>query len=247
MLREICEEFENHCSNREQFASRRTEAFSKQFRVWLEQDPDYGCLAPMYGRDHKFAFERVSRKPSIEITQKKEYRFKGKLENIFSQDVTQKRMTEGRKQELLAKVEQVAWNDGQAFVGVQCDIKVVDDKETGRIIADMFVLYNIKTEKDKPDKMSVSIAAAKGIMRGSLDVLYNLESAKAEKIFQHSFETLEIDESDKQALCVSLTLQSTDAIKQYFQGQGYILRGCRFVLHQETISYDDERQGLLSS
>ena len=69
------------------------------------------------------------------------------------------KMSAERKGELLAKIERVACNDATAFAGVESDIRVATNSESGEIVIDM-VAHFMKTDEDRPDYMNVSYAAA---------------------------------------------------------------------------------------
>ena len=58
---------------------------------------------------------------------------------MFDLAIKQGKMTEERKQELLAKISMVASNDLTAFDGAESDIKVSKDAETGKILIDIVV------------------------------------------------------------------------------------------------------------
>ena len=73
-------------------------------------------------------------------------------------------MTEGRKDELLAKISKVANSDPTAFPGVESDIKVTKDEESGNFTVDLSVHYIIENQ-DESDKMDVAYATARSIIR----------------------------------------------------------------------------------
>ena len=77
----------------------------------------------------------------------------------FSLSVSQKKMTEERKQELLAKIEKVASNDVSVNAGTDYDLKVSKEDQDGSIIIDL-VAHIIKSDENEPDKMNVSYASA---------------------------------------------------------------------------------------
>ena len=58
-------------------------------------------------------------------------------ENIFSMDVEHEKMTDARKEELMAQIERVASDDVANFSGVGGDIKLVEDEATGDIVIDL--------------------------------------------------------------------------------------------------------------
>ena len=80
-------------------------------------------------------------------------------EEQFGLAVRHKKMTEDRKQELLAKIEQVASNDITVFAGTDYDVKVQKNQENGSIVIDL-VAHIMKSDENEPDKMNVSYAAA---------------------------------------------------------------------------------------
>ena len=56
-------------------------------------------------------------------------------------------MTEARMQELLAEICQVASNDVTAIVGLETDIKLYRDGESGSIVIDMLANW-MKSDED---------------------------------------------------------------------------------------------------
>ena len=80
-------------------------------------------------------------------------------ESQFGLAVRHKKMTEDRKQELLAKIEQVASNDVTEFSGTDHDVKIQKNQEDGSFIIDL-VAHSIKSDEGDPEKMNVSYAAA---------------------------------------------------------------------------------------
>ena len=75
-------------------------------------------------------------------------------------------MTEERKDELLEKILKVVNNDTTAFAGVERDIRVVKDSKSGDIVIDM-VAHFIKTDENEPDRMNVSYACAKSVIKNA--------------------------------------------------------------------------------
>ena len=80
-------------------------------------------------------------------------------EEQFGLAVRHKKMTEDRKQELLAKIEQVASNDITMFAGTDYDVKIQKDEQDGSLTMDL-VAHSMKSDENEPDKMNVSYAAA---------------------------------------------------------------------------------------
>ena len=59
-------------------------------------------------------------------------------------------MSDTRRQELLAKISKVASNDVTATDGLESDVKLHRDAETGKIVIDMLVNW-MKSNEDVPD------------------------------------------------------------------------------------------------
>ena len=75
-------------------------------------------------------------------------------------------MTERRKEELLAKIKKVADNDATAFAGVESDIQVSRDNQSGDIEIDLAVHF-IVSDEDESDKMNVSYSACKSYIKNA--------------------------------------------------------------------------------
>ena len=73
--------------------------------------------------------------------------------------VRHKKLTQERKSELVDKIQRVVSNDAAAFAGTETDIKVSVNSENGEIMIDMVAHY-MRADKDRPDFMDVSYAAA---------------------------------------------------------------------------------------
>ena len=76
------------------------------------------------------------------------------------------KMTEGRKEELLVKIQQIADNSTNAYAGVESDIKVNRDDVSGDIEVDLVVHYMASAENED-DRMNVSYAAAKSTIKNA--------------------------------------------------------------------------------
>ena len=68
-------------------------------------------------------------------------------EDVFGQAIKNGKMSEARMQELLAKISQVASNDVTAFDGLETDIKLYRDGESGSIVIDMLANW-MKSDED---------------------------------------------------------------------------------------------------
>ena len=68
-------------------------------------------------------------------------------------------MTLERREELLAKINQIACNNATVFLSTEADIKVTKKSESSEIVIDI-VAHFMRTDKDRPDNISVSYAAA---------------------------------------------------------------------------------------
>ena len=69
------------------------------------------------------------------------------------------KMTEERREELLARISKVVSNDARASVGTETDIRVSRSSESGKILIDM-VAHFMRPDGTKPTCMNVSYAAA---------------------------------------------------------------------------------------
>ena len=69
------------------------------------------------------------------------------------------KMSEARREELLAKIARVASNDAAAFAGTESDITVSQDGAGGDIAIDVLAHW-IQSNEEEPDKMLVHYAAA---------------------------------------------------------------------------------------
>ena len=87
-------------------------------------------------------------------------------EEAFDLAIKHGKMTEERKQELIAKIERVANNDITVFSGVDSDIKVKKDDTNGEIVIDMVVHYMLSDENDA-DRMNLSYAACKATIKNA--------------------------------------------------------------------------------
>ena len=87
-------------------------------------------------------------------------------EEIFDLAIKHGKMSEERKEELLAKIAKVASNDTTAFAGTDSGIKVYLNNENGYIVIDM-VAHFIKTDENEPDRMNVSYACAKSVIKNA--------------------------------------------------------------------------------
>ena len=76
------------------------------------------------------------------------------------------KMTEERKQELLAKIERVANNDISVFSGVDSDIKIIKKSNENEIIIDMAVHFMI-TDEAEADRMNISYATCNSIIKNA--------------------------------------------------------------------------------
>ena len=76
-------------------------------------------------------------------------------------------MSEARKQALLDKISQVASqvaSDDITTAEVNSDIKLYRDVESGNIVIDILVNW-IASNKEKPDRMSISYAASNSVIK----------------------------------------------------------------------------------
>ena len=87
-------------------------------------------------------------------------------EEVFGLAIRHGKMTEKRREQLLAKIVKIASNDATAFAGVEQDITLAKDNEAGTIIIDM-VAHFMVSDEDLPDQMNVSYAAAKSIIKNA--------------------------------------------------------------------------------
>lgn len=87
-------------------------------------------------------------------------------EEAFDLAIRHGKMTEERKQELLAKIERVSNNDISVFSGVDSDIKIRKNNNDGEIVIDM-VVHFMKTDENEADRMNVSYAACKSIIKNA--------------------------------------------------------------------------------
>ena len=82
----------------------------------------------------------------------------------FDQHVKQGKMTEERKVELLAKVQKLVDGETTGFAGVERDIRVIKDSETGDMVIDM-IAHWMKIDEDDPEAMSMSYASSKSVIK----------------------------------------------------------------------------------
>ena len=87
-------------------------------------------------------------------------------EETFSLAIKHGKITEERKQEILAKISKVASNDPEAFNGTEKDIKVSKDFETGNIIIDM-AAHCIQADPNDAERMNVCYAATKSAIKNA--------------------------------------------------------------------------------
>ena len=79
---------------------------------------------------------------------------------MFGLAVKHGKMTERRRDELLAKVIQISVNDLCAFDGTESDIFLTQDSENRNIFIDL-VAHFMQSDEEQPELMNVSYAAAK--------------------------------------------------------------------------------------
>ena len=82
----------------------------------------------------------------------------------FDLHVKQGKMTEERKVELLAKVQKLVDGETTGFAGVERDIRVIKDSETGDMVIDM-IAHWMKIDEDDPEAMSMSYASSKSVIK----------------------------------------------------------------------------------
>ena len=87
-------------------------------------------------------------------------------EDTFALAVKQGKMTQQRSEELLAKVIRVASNDATVFAGVEHDIRVVRDNDSGDIVIDM-VVHFIKEDENESDKLNFSYASCNSTIKNA--------------------------------------------------------------------------------
>ena len=76
------------------------------------------------------------------------------------------KMSEGRREELLAKIARVASNDATAFAGTESDIAVSQGGASGDIAIDVVAHWIISNE-DQSDEMMIHYAAAVGTIKNA--------------------------------------------------------------------------------
>ena len=89
---------------------------------------------------------------------------------LFTEDfdlhIEQGKMTEERKVELLAKIQKIVDNDVETFSGVERDVRIVKDSQSGDIVIDM-IAHFMKTDEDDPEAMNMSYACSKSVIKNA--------------------------------------------------------------------------------
>ena len=118
-------------------------------------------------------------------------------------------MTELRKGELLAKIVKVASDDPEVNAGTEQNIKVAYKFSNGDIVIDL-VVHNIQKNEEEPDKMTVSYAACKSVIK-------NATKQSQEKACQMLHRIIETSLKD---LIVPGQEQERNEIQQALEQQG---------------------------
>ena len=130
---------------------------------------------------------------------------KQSYEEQFGLAVRHGKMTEDRKQELLAKVERVASNDTTVFAGTDYDIKVDKNSENGSIVIDM-VAHIMKSDENEPDKMNVSYAAAYCMINNAAKDTQEKASELVRRIIKSSISGLSLEGGNQERALIEQSL-----------------------------------------
>ena len=109
------------------------------------------------------------------------------------------KMTENRKWELLAKIERIASNDISVFAGVEHDITIEKNNETGTIVIDL-VAHIMKSDENEPEKMNVSYAAAYCSLKNATAASQEKACEFVHRIIQISLKGISIEGDEERAM-----------------------------------------------
>ena len=118
-------------------------------------------------------------------------------EETFALAVKQGKMTQERADELLAKVIKVASNDATVFAGVEQDIKVVRDNDSGDIIVDM-VVHFIMTDENENDKLNFSYASCNSNIKNATIEQQEKACELMHRIIESSLKGMKMENGDEQ-------------------------------------------------
>ena len=115
----------------------------------------------------------------------------------FDLHVKQGKMTEERKVELLAKVQKLVDGETTGFAGVERDIRVIKDSETGDMVIDM-IAHWMKIDEDDPEAMSMSYASSKSVIKDATPAQLERAVDLMHRIIQSSLLGMDMPGGDKE-------------------------------------------------
>ena len=118
-------------------------------------------------------------------------------EETFALAVKQGKMTQERADELLAKIIKVASNDATVFAGVEQDIKVVRDNDSGDIVVDM-VVHFIMTDENENDKLNFSYATCNSTIKNASIEQQEKACELMHRIIESSLKGMKMENGDEQ-------------------------------------------------
>ena len=111
-------------------------------------------------------------------------------------------MSELRKQQLLARIAKVASNDPEAPNDTISDIKVSRSNNANGDIEIDFVAHFMKTNEQEPDRMTVSYAAAKSIIKNPYEQHKVKVNLLLQKIIQSSLRGMDTPGGDQERAAI---------------------------------------------
>ena len=118
-------------------------------------------------------------------------------EETFALAVKQGKMTQERADELLAKVIKVASNDATVFAGVEQDIKVVRDNDSGDIIIDM-VVHFIMSDENENNKLNFSYASCNSTIKNASIEQQEKACELMHRIIESSLKGMKMENGEEQ-------------------------------------------------
>ena len=118
-------------------------------------------------------------------------------EETFALAVKQEKMTQERSDELLAKVIKVASNDATVFAGVEQDIRVVRDKDSGDIVVDM-VVHFLMTDENENDKLNFSYASCNSTIKNATLEQQEKACELMHRIIESSLKGMKMENGEEQ-------------------------------------------------
>ena len=115
----------------------------------------------------------------------------------FDLHIEQGKMTQERKVELLEKIQKIVDNETVAYTGVECDIRVNRDSQTGDVVVDMLAHF-MKTDEGDAEAMNMSYAACLSVIKNATPATTERACQLMQRIIQSSLIGMDMPGGEKE-------------------------------------------------